>query len=492
MPFMSGAALALGELRLLLGRRRFLVLGLPVLIGHAVNDLPGLGIIQRNALPLCRFTVPARKAVAAESGKVHQIDILHIRPRAQMRDKSAESGCLQPLGGGVVQCGVAHVSAPAHSHGVENANYNDPKKYLRGLFSAAAGAADPAQCLKPKLPQPGPGRNIVIGAGKAAAAMAAALEAAWGDADYEGVVVTRYGHAMPTKRIRVLEAAHPVPDANSEAAARDILHAVQGLGPQDQVVALISGGASALLALPVPGLTLEDKVFINKALLASGAPISTMNRIRKALSAIKGGKLAAACAPAKLVTLAISDVPGDDPAVIGSGPTWVEGADYRMIATPMMALQAAASIAGMPVEILGDDLEGEAAQLGRTHAELALSTKGPKLLLSGGETTVTIGNAKPGRGGRNTEYLLSLTVTLNGAANIWAMAGDTDGIDGSEDAAGALTGPDTLARSNAKALNADEYLAAHDSYSFFSALEDLIITGPTLTNVNDFRAILIK
>jgi len=374
---------------------------------------------------------------------------------------------------------------------VENANYSDPKKYLRCLFGTAIAAADPALCVPPNLPQPGPGRNIVIGAGKAAAAMAAALEAAWGDADYEGVVVTRYGHVAPTRRIRVLEAAHPVPDENSEAAAREILAAVQGLTPQDQVVALISGGASSLLALPAPGLLLADKILVNKALLASGAPISAMNRIRTALSGVKGGKLAAACAPAQLVTLAISDVPGDDPAVIGSGPTWVEGADYRMIATPRMALEAAARKAGMPTDILGDDLEGEAAELGRAHAALAKNTKGPRLLLSGGETTVTIGATRPGRGGRNTEYLLSLAVALEGRKNIYALAGDSDGIDGTQDAAGAVIGPDTLARAQAKGLNAAAYLAAHDSYSFFAALDDLVITGPTLTNVNDIRALLI-
>ena len=374
---------------------------------------------------------------------------------------------------------------------MENANYSDPKKYLRCLFGTAIAAADPALCVPPNLPQPGPGRNIVIGAGKAAAAMAAALEAAWGDADYEGVVVTRYGHVAPTRRIRVLEAAHPVPDENSEAAAREILAAVQGLTPQDQVVALISGGASSLLALPAPGLLLADKILVNKALLASGAPISAMNRIRTALSGVKGGKLAAACAPAQLVTLAISDVPGDDPAVIGSGPTWVEGADYRMIATPRMALEAAARKAGMPTDILGDDLEGEAAELGRAHAALAKNTKGPRLLLSGGETTVTIGATRPGRGGRNTEYLLSLAVALEGRKNIYALAGDSDGIDGTQDAAGAVIGPDTLARAQAKGLDAAAYLAAHDSYSFFTALDDLVITGPTLTNVNDIRALLI-
>jgi hydroxypyruvate reductase len=371
----------------------------------------------------------------------------------------------------------------------------DPNQFLRGVFAAAVKAADPAHVLARHLPPPGPGRNIVIGAGKAAAAMAAALEAAWGDADYEGVVVTRYGHAAPTRRIRVLEAAHPVPDANSEAGARALLDAVAGLGPGDQVVALISGGASALLVLPVPGVTREDKVFLNKALLESGAPIGTMNRIRKALSQIKGGKLAAAARPARLVTLAISDVPGDDPAIIGSGPTWYEGADYRMIATPAMALTAAADFArarNIPVRMLGDDLEGEAAELGRDMAALALRETGPLLLLSGGETTVTIGREKPGRGGRNTEFLLGLAVGLAGARHIWAVAGDSDGIDGTEDAAGAVIGPDTLARAHAAGLDPIAMLRAHDSYSLFSALGDLIVTGPTLTNVNDIRAVLIK
>lgn len=355
----------------------------------------------------------------------------------------------------------------------------------------AIRAADPSCCLPPALPPLGRGRNLVIGAGKAAASMAAALETAWGDADYEGVVVTRYGHSAPTHRIRVLEAGHPVPDAHSEAAAREILAAVHGLTAQDQVIALISGGASALLALPIAGVTLADKILVNRALLASGAPISTMNRIRTALSAIKGGKLAAACAPARLTTLAISDVPGDNPALIGSGPTWYEGADYHLIATPRLALTKAAALSNLPYDILGDDLEGEAAALGRDHAALALATKGPRLLLSGGETTVTLGSSKPGKGGRNTEYLLSLAIALSGAKNIYAFAADSDGIDGSEDAAGALFTPETLPRARAAGLEAQDFLTRHDSYSFFSRLDDLLITGPTLTNVNDIRAILV-
>jgi len=365
-------------------------------------------------------------------------------------------------------------------------------KTLQAIFRAAIEAADPALCLAPHLPAPAPGRNIFIGAGKAAASMAAAAESAWPGQALEGVVVTRYGHAVPTGRIEVLQAGHPVPDAASEAAARRILAAVQNLTPDDQVIALISGGASALLALPAPGLTLADKILVNKALLASGAPIATMNRIRKQLSAIKGGKLAQACRPAKLVTLAISDVPGDDPATIGSGPTWEEGADYRLIATPAMSLAAAAAaIANIPVKILGDAIEGEAAEVGRDMARLALAATGPLLLLSGGETTVTIGTQKPGRGGRNTEFLLSLAIALNGAPNIHALAGDSDGIDGTEDAAGAVIGPDTLIRARALGLDPQHALATHDSYSFFAALGDLVITGPTFTNVNDIRAILI-
>lgn len=374
---------------------------------------------------------------------------------------------------------------------MENVYKNDPKKNLRAGFEAAIRAADPAYCLPRWLPPLGTGRTIVIGAGKAAASMAAALEATWGDANYEGVVVTRYGHEVPTKRIRVLQAGHPVPDANSEAAAHAILAAVKGLTPQDQVIALISGGASALLALPSPGLTLADKILVNQALLASGAPISVMNRIRSALSAVKGGKLALACAPAKLVTLAISDVPGDDPAIIGSGPTWYEGAEYRLIATPKMALEAMAKQANMPFENLGDALEGEAKVLGQAHAALAKAAKGPKLFLSGGETTVTLGGVKPGRGGRNTEYLLSFAIALEGARNVYALAGDSDGIDGSEDAAGALFTPDTLSRARALGLQAQDFLDRHDSYSFFSGLDDLLITGPTLTNVNDIRAFLV-
>ena len=412
---------------------------------------------------------------------------------------------------------------------------------LRTIFDAAVAAADPRRVLAQHLPDKPRGRCVVVGAGKSAAVMAAALEAAWPDVPLGGVVVTRYGHAVPTTRITVLESSHPVPDANGEAAARRILASVQGLGPEDTVIALMSGGASALLPLPVAGLTLADKQAVNRALLASGATISEMNCVRKHLSAIKGGRLAAAAAPARVVTLAISDVPGDDPAVIGSGPTvpdpttfaqarailakyaivpsqqvasrlagdgdetpkpgGLPHAEFRMIATPLMALRAAAEAAraaGLAALILGDALEGESRELGTAMAGIAKSVaihaeplRPPAVLLSGGETTVSIGAGPAGRGGRNSEFLLGLAMALGGAPGIWAAAGDTDGIDGTEDAAGALVTPDTLARARAAGLDPGASLAGHDSYSLFAALGDLIRTGPTLTNVNDLRAILI-
>ncbi len=411
---------------------------------------------------------------------------------------------------------------------------------LRSLFDAAVAAADPRRVLTAHLPEKPRGRCIVVGAGKSAAVMAAALEEAWPDVALTGTVVTRYGHAVPTRRIEVVESSHPVPDANSELGARRLLERVCGLGADDLVIALISGGGSALLALPAPGLTLADKQVINRALLASGATISEMNTVRKHLSGIKGGRLGAAAAPARLVTLAISDVPGDDPAVIASGPTVpdpttfadtrailarygielspaiaarlaAEGdetpkpgtlrADFRLIATPMMALAAMAKTArglGLAPMILGDALEGEAREVGTVMAGIARSVRAhgepvaaPAVLLSGGETTVTIGRGPAGRGGRNTEFLLGLAIALAGAPGVWAVAGDTDGIDGTEDAAGAMIGPDTLARARVAGLDPRGVLAAHDSYALFDSLSDLIRTGPTLTNVNDVRAVLI-
>ncbi len=413
---------------------------------------------------------------------------------------------------------------------------------LRALFDAAVAAADPRKVLAPHLPpKPTKGRCVVVGGGKSAAVMAAALEDAWPDVPLEGAVVTRYGHAVPTRRIEVIEASHPVPDANSERGARRLLELVQGLGPDDLVLALMSGGASALLAAPAEGLTLADKQAVNRALLACGANITEMNAVRKHLSAIKGGRLAAAAAPARVVTLAISDVPGDDPAVIGSGPTVPDAttfadaralvarygltlppgvaarlardddetpkpgslphAEFRMIATPMMALNAVAEAArgmGLTPLVLGDALEGEAREVGVVMAGIARSVRAhgqplaaPAVLLSGGETTVTLGSGKTGHGGRNTEFLLSLGVALAGAPGIWAAAGDTDGVDGMDEIAGALLTPDTLARARAKGLDPRAMLGGHDSHTLFGAVGDLIITGPTLTNVNDTRALLI-
>jgi glycerate 2-kinase len=414
---------------------------------------------------------------------------------------------------------------------------DDAPALLRRMMEAAIAAADPATVLARHLPEKPDGRCIVIGAGKSAAAMARAVEQAWPDVTLSGVVVTRYGHAVPTKHITVREASHPVPDAAGLEAAREIIRAVESAGPNDLVLALISGGGSSLMPLPVPPLTLEDKIIVNRLLLRSGLTIDDMNRVRRRLSIIKGGGLALAAAPARLVTLAISDVPGDDPAAIASGPTVPDptvsedlshlvsrlgpdlppaarevlistptqtaafDVDFRMIATPQMSLEAAAEIAraaGVTPVLLGDALEGEARELGIAFAGIAKSVAQhgcpvpvPAVLLSGGETTVSIGEAKPGRGGRNTEFLLSLAVALRGQAAIHAVAVDTDGIDGTEDAAGALIGPDFLKRASELGLDAKSFLAVHDSYSLFDATGNLVRTGPTLTNVNDFRAVMI-
>ncbi len=411
------------------------------------------------------------------------------------------------------------------------------RTFLKDLFDCAIACADPRRVLAAHLPEKPKGRCVVVGAGKASAAMAAALEQAWPDVEMSGVVVTRYGHAVPTNKIKIIEAAHPVPDDNSLRAADEIMQAVSGLTTNDLVIALMSGGGSALLVAPAFGLTLDDKQNVNRALLQSGAGISEMNTVRKHLSLIKGGKLALAAAPAKVVTLLISDVPGDDPAIIASGPTVADqttqrdaldilqryhvevsslvtqvlsaktptqqlaAADVRMIASPLMALNAAADFSvqnGVTPLILGDAIEGEAKDVGKALAGIAMSCqrhglpiKAPCVLLSGGETTVTIRNQNPGRGGRNTECLLSAALTLQGQSKIWAIAGDSDGIDGTENAAGAIIGPDTLQRARAAQVDPHMLLSNHDSYAFFSAINDLVITGPTLTNVNDFRAFLI-
>ena len=404
---------------------------------------------------------------------------------------------------------------------------------LLATFQAAVAAADPRRVLAQHLPPKPRGRCIVVGAGKAAPDMAAALEAAWPDVALEGAVVTRHGQGVRLARIEVLESSHPVPDAASEAAARRMLDLVRGLGPDDLVLALISGGGSALLALPTPGLTLADKQDINRQLLASGATIGEMNAVRRHFSAIKGGRLAQAASPARVVTLTLSDVPGDDPAIIASGPTvpdpttWADvraiaarrglrlphsngvetpkpgelATDVRLIATPALALAASADVArahGATPLTLGDAIEGEARELGTVLAGIASSARlhghpvsPPCMLLSGGETTVTIGSGPAGRGGRNMECLLSLAIGLAGRPGIWALAADTDGIDGTEDAAGAICTPDTLDRAQAAGLDPRGLLAGHDSYTLFSALGDLVRTGPTGTNVNDLRAVLV-
>ncbi len=418
----------------------------------------------------------------------------------------------------------------------------NPRDLLRQMFDAAVASAQPALVIPPFLPkQPPRGRMIVIGAGKASAAMARAVEDHW-DGPIEGLVITRYGYAVACDRIEIVEAAHPVPDAAGLAAAQRLLKIVEGLSEDDLVLCLISGGGSSLMPLPIDALTLEHKQAVNRELLKSGATIGEMNVVRRHLSAIKGGRLAAACHPAKLITLAISDVPGDDPIDIASGPTAPDpthcadalaivkrygielpaavrevlesgrgesikpgdarlaGNELHLIATPQMALEAAAKVArdnGVLPYILGDAIEGEARDVGKVLGGIALQVAGrgqpvagPCVLLSGGETTVTVrGN---GRGGRNVEFLLSLGVALNGHRRIHALAGDTDGVDGQEEIAGAILTPDSLMRAWALGIKPREWLSDNDGHGFFEALGDSVITGPTLTNVNDFRAILIE
>jgi len=416
-----------------------------------------------------------------------------------------------------------------------------PEALLRRMFDAAVAAAMPGSTVPAHLPQPAKGRTVVIGAGKASAAMAAAVEAHW-SGPLEGLVVTRYDHAVPCQRIEIVEAAHPVPDAAGEQAARRILEMVQGLRADDLVLALISGGGSSLLALPADGLTLDDKQAVNKALLRSGASIDEMNCVRKHLSAIKGGRLAAASYPARLVALMISDVPGDDPAVIASGPTVadpttrhdalaiiakygidlaphirahldsdacesVKPGDPRLatvenvlIATPQASLEAAAAVAreaGIQPVILGDSLEGEARDVAKVMAGIAKQVvrhgqpaPRPCVLLSGGETTVTVKG--DGTGGRNVEFLLALAVALGGEPGVSGLAADTDGVDGAAEVAGAWITDNTLAAAEAMGIDAKASLARNDGHGFFQALGQQLITGPTLTNVNDFRAVLIR
>ncbi|HYM18411.1 MAG TPA: glycerate kinase [Micropepsaceae bacterium] len=409
------------------------------------------------------------------------------------------------------------------------------------MFRRAVAAVHPDKCVPQNLPPPPKGRTVVVGAGKAAAAMAAAVEKHW-RGELSGLVVTRYGHGANCRRIEVAEAGHPVPDQAGVEAAQRMLALVQGLSPDDLVLVLISGGGSALLTLPAPGITLADKQAVTRALLKSGAPISAINCVRKHLSAIKGGRLALAAYPARVVTLIISDIPADDASTVASGPTIgdpttregalaildqyvteipasitaylndpksetpkpgdprLAGAEIRVIAKAKDALEEAAraaEAAGYKARVLGDAIEGEASDVGVVHAALSMACREggvplspPCVLISGGETTVTVKGE--GKGGRNAEFLLAVAIALDGAEGISGIACDTDGIDGTETNAGALVAPDTLQRARAAGVDAKAYLARNDAYSYFEALGDLVVTGPTRTNVNDFRALLIE
>ena len=429
--------------------------------------------------------------------------------------------------------------------------HQDPRGLLRALYDAAVARALPGEVIGgflPAPPDPAKGRTLVLGAGKAGGAMAAAVDALWpADAPMSGLVVTRYEHVPPAYRARpgrieVVEAAHPVPDAAGQQAARRIVELTRNLSEHDLVLCLISGGGSALLSMPAEGLSFELKQAVNKALLKSGAAIDEMNCVRKHLSAIKGGRLAAMCAPARVVTLTISDVPGDDPSIIASGPTVPDastcaealailqryaidvpdvvraklesgafetpkpgaacfaGHSVHLIATPQQSLEAAAALAqsaGLAAHILSDEIEGESREVGKVHAALAraVARRGapfakPCVILSGGETTVTV-KSKGGRGGRATEFLLGCAIALQGERGVHVLAADTDGIDGMEDNAGAIVTPDTLARAAAQGLKAADFLDRNDAYSFFAPLGDLVVPGPTFTNVNDFRALLV-
>lgn len=430
---------------------------------------------------------------------------------------------------------------------------HDPRGFLRALYDAAVQRALPAHGTAPFLPPPPRGRTVVLGAGKAGGAMAAAVDALWpADAPLTGLVVTRYDHVPPAYkanpgRIEVAEARHPVPDEAGQRAALRIAELARGLTADDLVLCLISGGGSALLSMPAEGLTLADKQAVNSALLKSGAAIDEMNCVRKHLSAIKGGRLAALCAPARVVTLLISDVPGDAPEVIASGPTvpdsttcadalailkrygidippaaraglesgafetpkpghpLFQGHEVHLIATPQQSLEAAAALAaqaGLPAHILSDELEGESREVGKVHAALAraVARRGqpfarPCVILSGGETTVTVRPQAPGtprgRGGRAGEFLMGCAIALQGQAGVYVLAADTDGIDGVETNAGAVVTPDTLARAAAAGMKATEYLDRNDAFTFFEGLGDLVTPGPTFTNVNDFRALLV-
>ena len=405
------------------------------------------------------------------------------------------------------------------------------RELLLASFRAAVDAADPLRIVPPQLPQPPRGKTLVVGAGKAAASMAAGVEAHWpADAALEGVVITRYGHGLPTRRIRVVEAGHPIPDETGEVAAREILARARALEPEDLLLALVSGGGSALLALPVEGVTMAELQSLTAALIRSGATIQEINTVRKHLSAIQGGRLAAVCR-ARVLALIISDVVGDEATHIASGPCAPDPttredakeilerfgipfekrqlletpkpgdpafarAENRVIATARRSLEAAAGVfraRGVEAVNLGDRITGEAAEVARAMAELArarAAAGAPCALISGGECTVTI-KGPAGRGGRNAEFALALAIALGGMKGVWALAAGTDGIDGTEDNAGAVIEPETLGRAQEKNLDPGKFLEKHDSYGFFHALGDLVVTGPTRTNVNDYRAILI-
>jgi len=415
----------------------------------------------------------------------------------------------------------------------------DPEALLREMFDAAVAAADPMICVPPNLPEPPKGKLVVVGAGKASARMAQAVEAHWGG-ELSGVVLTRYGHGAPCERIKIIEASHPVPDEAGVAGTREIINAVSDLTEDDLVLALISGGGSALLTSPAGDISLDEKRAINQALLKSGAAIGEMNTVRKHLSTVKGGGLAAAAYPARVLALMISDVPGDEPAVIASGPTVgtettasdalalleyydveithsvrnhldagtsppsptdnvLSRVENLVVAAPQLSLEAAAKVAreaGITPVILGDAIEGESREVARVHAGIANQVQrhsqpanAPCVLISGGETTVTVrGN---GRGGRNVEFCLALALALESNERIWGIAGDTDGIDGAEEIAGAVVSPDILARAKAANIDARASLSNNDGHQFFETLDAQVVTGPTLTNVNDFRAVLI-
>jgi glycerate 2-kinase len=512
-------------------------------IGRDAAGVAGLAALQARGIAACAVLHTSARIGDARSTLDDGL-IGHLNPAAAALGVEPGMRCMDAVGRAMAAATLSRMNTKtAAAAEPSSRSAFDPRAFLRALFDAAIASAQPALCVPPHLPPPeslGRGRLVVIGAGKASAAMAAAVEAHW-SGPLAGVVVTRYGYAVPCRRIEILEAAHPVPDAAGVAAAQRILATIKGLSADDLVLCLISGGGSALLPMPAPGLSLADKQAINRELLKSGATIREMNCVRRHLSSIKGGRLAAACHPARVLTLLLSDVPGDDPIDIASGPTvadpttcadalaivrrygivlppaalaWLESGqgesikpgdprlariETRMVATPQMALEAAAAVArehGITPYILSDALEGEAKDVGTVLAGLARQVAErdqpvakPCVLLSGGETTVTVRGR--GRGGRNVECLLSMAAALEGHPRVHALAGDTDGVDGLEEIAGAIVTPDTLARAAALALRARERLADNDGHGFFEALGDSVVTGPTLTNVNDFRAILV-